>query len=226
VCDIDDTNPQNGQMRRRHVALMSLLLLPSNSGFTQPAAVNWVRLWFSARGSLDLPSTWSIIDESTRTDMAVAHEANRRYFQSRYAGTRIQVPLAAQRNIDGRPAAWMNLRSYPDQTITQEDVRRRTEAIRSDLVRETEATERQGAQLGVEFRSLGVTSRQIGDRLVFIVEMERRGPNDREPANVRLGRLLDGPDSCTVSVAYWRSTADIWRSVCGSILDSLRVART
>ena len=173
--------------------------------------------------TVELPRNWLVLsDNSTVTLDAYALAISSRN------GINSDLPFAANLYNDRREAvAVFNIRYYPDQDITQKDIRTISESAISDLdsMLRTEFS-KSSPTIGMKILSWhGTKAARVGNKTAFITEYERSGIADDKPFRVRLVRVLDGPSSFTITVSYRTREAVFLRPICDTIISSVKTMR-
>ena len=175
--------------------------------------------------TVELPRNWVVFsDNSTVTLDAYALAISSRN------GIKLDsdLPFAANLYNDKREAvAVFNIRYYPDQDITQKDVRTISESGISELDSMLRAEfSKSSPAMGMKILSWhGTKAARVGNKNAFITEYERSGIADDKPFRVRLVRVLDGPSSFTITVSYRAREAFFLRPICDTIIASVKTTR-
>ena len=222
-------------MRRQHDftrrGLGGLALGLAGSGrtaFAQTSVQNsaFLRLWATRKISVEVPRSWTLVNSDLRIDMSAASEAMVRRLRMETSPDS-ELPLAANRQVDGVVWAWMNLRVYRDAQLDSQAAVRA--ASRSDLAAvdaEYRAlVERSAPIVGYQLSRWIPTTRvrSAGGLQILLCHYERTGISGRPPATVRLARVLAGVDSFTLTCAYQTQRDVLFREVALRMIDSLEM---
>lgn len=182
------------------------------------AQSNFVRIQLPAGVSLELPRNWTELTDSQRTTLDATVEAR---------GLKdgpSTLPYAAKL-FEGRDSiAMMNIRYYPDETLTQGEVRRVTSAE----VREFDAglqeisARTMGSRVAVW---KGTSVRTVGGLTCLVTEYHRRGVTSSGLWRVRLVRVFSGPRSFTLTVSHLAARDFDLGAITDYIIASLRQRR-
>lgn len=212
-------------LNRRRLLGLTASVFPTLAG-AQDLATSYVRLWATRRISVEVPRSWALLDGNQRIDLSAVAEAIRRRTMPNEPADRSDLPLAANRVVSGQSHAWMNIRTYPDQDVTQAESRRASATEISALDRELRrGLDPAAAQQGWRVESWLGTRRHLSRNglYVFITNYQRTGISGRPPATVYLARVLAAADSFTLTVAFNTDRAALYQPVAMEMIESLRV---
>jgi hypothetical protein len=172
--------------------------------------------------TLDVPSNWKRLSDSTRQTMDAARVAR----ETAATGEPLEskLPFAANLYGDGgHVLAMANLRFYYQMTMTQANVLaldgELLQAI-DDLAREE--TEKNMRRLGQEISWLGARRVALGDLVAIVCSYERKSADLLDHFCVRLVRIHDGPRSFTLTLSHRKSQTALLKPICDHIMRSLR----
>lgn len=171
--------------------------------------------------SIELPRNWVVISNNQRTTLdasVIARQGN-----AGIANFRSDLAFAANYYDDGgRTAGIVNVRYYPQQTVTQADARNASAAE----VRELDALLQQELQKGVALSGSrllawqGTSKNSINGLIVFLSSYRRSSPNG--VFQVRLVRVLDAGRSFTLTISYREDQAYFLQPISDYVIRSLR----
>ena len=172
--------------------------------------------------SLELPSNWKLLSDSTRQTMDAARVARETAAIGEPQDSKL--PFAANLYGDGgHVLAMANLRFYSQMTMTQASVLaldgELLQAI-DDLAREE--TENNMRRTGQEISWLGARRVAIGDLVAIVCSYERKSADLLDHFCVRLVRFHDGPRSFTLTLSHRKSQTALLKPICDHIMRSLR----
>lgn len=173
---------------------------------------------------------------SMPTDFVVLSGAERKalrdYVKERLAREGLEaetstLSFAANRYDDsGAAAVILNVRFYPEQSLTQAEARDLTSADIQELDGLIQGEIRKsGSAAGFSLvRWLGTHPQSIGQLRVLASEYERSSLAGPGRFRVRLLRVWNGPESFTLTVSYRVSDGKALRPLCDQIIASIRVS--
>lgn len=159
------------------------------------AQSNFVRVQLPEGVSLELPGNWTELTENQRTTLDASVEAR---------GLK-HVPSTltyAAKLFEGRASvAMMNVRYYPDETLTQREVRRATRAELRDF--DAGLQEVSARTMGSRIAAWrGTRMQTIGGLTCLVTEYQRHGVTSEGVWRVRLVRVFNGPRTFTLTVSH------------------------
>lgn len=201
------------------LALAGLAFLALCTAQAQPSSYVIVHL---PKGvSIELPRNWVVISNNQRTTLDAAVVA--RQGNAGMADFRSDLAFAANYYDDSRRTAGIvNVRYYPEQTVTQADARNLSAAE----VRELDALLQQDIQKGVALSGnrllawQGTSKNSLNGLIVFISSYRRSSPNGI--FQVRLVRVLDAGRSFTLTISYREDQAYFLQPISDYVIRSLR----
>ena len=210
-------------MRQWLLIAFMFYLLPAGAH----AAENFVKIRLPNGVSIDLPRNWIVLSGNQRITLDTAVESaldlsNRPHSKS-------SLPFAANYYTDDkRTAAMVNVRYYPDLTLTQNDAN----ATTSQDVKELDEALRQNVPAG--FGSIGMRliswngthKTKINGLIVFVTEYERGSIKSTGNFRVRLIRVFLSNRSFTLTVSYLVSQEPLLRLITDRIIRSLVIKKS
>lgn len=182
---------------------------------------SYVRVHLPRNVSIELPKNWVVISNNQRITLdasVVARQGN-----ASIADFRSELAFAANYYDDsGKTVGIVNVRYYPEQTVTQADSRNTSSAE----VRELDALLQQELQKGVALSGnrllawLGTSKNSINGLIAFLSEYRRSSPNGS--FRVRLVRVLDAGRSFTLTISYREDQAYFLQPISDYVIRSLR----
>ncbi len=172
--------------------------------------------------SVELPRNWHPLSSNQKTTINAVAQAN-----AELAGESIdsELPTAANYYDEfGKTAALMNVRYYPDQTVTQAEIRAISVADVRDIDDMMRDLLRKSADVGgfkiLEWRGTRVVKLATG--VALLVEYKRSPIRQNGNFVVRLVRVMNGSRSFTLTVSY-REDQDGWmQPITDRIIRTLR----
>lgn len=197
--------------------LLLALACLATPGFVA-AQSNFVRVQLPQGVSLELPRNWSALNDSQRTTIDAYVEA-----RGLKAG-QSTLPYAAKLFEGSQSAAMMNVRYYPDETLTQSDARRASAAE----VREFDDELRRLAARALAGKGVaswkGTSVRVIGGLTCLVTDYQRHAVTTEGLWRVRLVRVFNGPRSFTLTVSHLAARDMDLGAITDYIIASLRQA--
>jgi hypothetical protein len=179
-------------------------------------------LEFESGVSLDLPSNWKILSDSTRQTMDASRVA--REIEAQGAALDSQLPFAANLYGDaGHVLAMANLRFYAQMPTTQAEIQAmdgETLQALDDALHEESVGQMQ--RMGQTVTWLGAQRAAIGDLVAVVCSYERVSADPLDHFCVRLVRIHDGPRSFTLTLSHRKSQTALLKPICDHIMRSLR----
>lgn len=182
---------------------------------------SYVRVHLPRNVSIELPRNWVVISNNQRTTLDAAVVA--RQGNAGIADFRSELAFAANYYDDsGKTAGIVNVRYYPEQTVTQADARNASAAE----VRELDALLQQELQKGIALSGnrllawQGTSKNSINGLIVFLSTYRRSSPNGT--FQVRLVRVLDAGRSFTLTVSYREDHAYFLQPISDYVIRSLK----
>lgn len=185
----------------------------------QPHA--YVKVGLPKNVSIELPSNWVVISNNQRITLDASVVA--RLGNAGMADFRSELAFAANYyDASNRTAGIVNVRYYPEQTVTQADSRNASAAE----LRELDAVLQQELQKGIALAGgqllawLGTSKNSINGLVVFLSDYRRSAPNGS--FRVRLVRVLDAGRSFTLTISYREDQAYFLQPISDYVIRSLR----
>lgn len=190
-----------------------LLALPSWS------ASNFVRVPLGKGASIEVPRNWIVLSANQRVTLDTFVEAKG------YRRTESTLNFAANLYDDqGKTAALVNVRFYPDNPLTQAEARQATPSdLREFDIEMKKAVEAPLKAMGVEMtRWFGSRMQVINGLYVLVHEHQHSGVRDNGPTRVRGLRVWRSPRSFTVTLTYRERDATLLLPIVDYMTSSLR----
>jgi len=187
------------------------------------AVNNFVPVRLPHGGYVELPRNWEVLSENQRITLDS-------WLQSRNESASIfdassDFSFAANHYDEtGKTDAIMNVRYYPDSSVTQADARTASETDIRALDTELRDGILQASKIyGFSILTWHGTFRQeINGVTVFITEYGRSPLKNNGNFKIRLARVFRGGDSFTLTVSYREDQEFLLRPICNRIISSLR----
>lgn len=212
-------------MTRLHHSLPGFVVLALTMltlGSLARADNNYVLIQMPRGVSVELPKNWYPIRENERVTLDASTQAN-----AERAGEYVnsELPVAANYyDAAGKTAAMMNVRYYPEQTVTQGELRAATAAEVKEIDALMKGMLQQSGQVS-GFRVLewrGTTRVTLPSGVALLCEYKRSPLKNNGNFVVRLVRVMNGPRSFTLTVSY-REDQEVWmRPITDRIIRTLR----
>ena len=222
--------PRQIDLRRRTLGVLALGMGGFSSvAVAQAPAPNspFVRLWATRKISVEIPRSWSLIENNRRIDIDAASDALSRRVRPLDPPLATDLPLAASRYVNNAVVALMNVRTYRDPEMgSQAEVRgwgRSDIDVMNAAIRQ--GLEQSVTAMGVQIlRWDGTTRITNRNGLHILLSLyERSGIGGRLPVTVRLARVLAGMDSFTLTASYVTQQEVLFREVVLTMIESIRM---
>jgi len=181
----------------------------------------YVRVGLPKNVSIELPRNWFVISNNQQITLDASVVA--RHGNAGIADFRSELAFAANYyDESNRTAGIVNVRYYPEQTVTQADSRNASTAE----VRELDAVLQQELQKGITLAGgqllswAGTSKHSVNGLIVFLSDYRRGSPNGS--FRVRLVRVLDAGRSFTLTVSYREDQAYFLQPISDYVIGSLR----
>lgn len=200
-----------------------LLALGCLSGLTPAgAANNFVVVRLPQGVQVELPRNWEALSNNQRITLDATVQS--RLERTGDFDASSDLNFAANYYDDaGTVAALMNVRYYPEMDVTQRDSRDAGPADIEELDRTLRANlDKAGKEIGFTVLAWKGTQKQVINGTVVFVTEYRRSPIKSGNFVVRLIRVLNGPQSFTLTVSYRESDEFLLRPISDRIISSLR----
>jgi hypothetical protein len=176
--------------------------------------------------TIELPRNWVIISQNQRITLDSAVEAGLDLSGFDYLNS--ELPFAANYFDDaGNAKGLINLRYYPDMSVTQDDAskwsRENIEELDSGLEKSIRDSENVSGLKVTAWK--GTESAILNGVFVFITEYERASSNPGGDFSVRLVRVLAGSQSLTMTISYQLQQGVLLKPVTDKIIESLAIGR-
>lgn len=187
------------------------------------AASNYVPVELPHGVRIELPRNWEALSRNQRITLDSSVEARAGGGGAFDASSDFNFAANAYDEM-GKTAAIVNIRYYPEKSLTQADAR----AATSRDVQELDATLQSGAaQAGRAggysiLTWFGTAQQTLNGKVVFITEYERTAINNNGAFRVRLVRVFNEAASFTLTVSYRSSQEYLLRPICDRVIASLR----
>lgn len=173
---------------------------------------------------LRMPRNWRVLTDDSRITLEAATEALESSINAESLPS--TLPFAASYYDGNRATAGMlNVRYYPENTVTQSDVRSmlpsELKALDGELRSGLSSSAKASGNKLLEWR--GTKAVDI-DGLRFLVSEYRRSSPRQKSFRVRLVRLLDGARSLTVTVSY-REDEHLLGPITDHMISTLQLSR-
>lgn len=188
------------------------------------AVNNFVTVRLPHGVQIEIPRNWQVLSANKRITLDTVVQSRNESAGLFYASS--DLNFAANCYDDaGKTTAVINIRYYPDFTITQAEARATTQAD----IRELDATLRESARqtsknYGVSILAWHGTKKQLINGTTAFVTEYKRSPIKRNGIFlVRLVRILNAGKSFTLTVSYRIDQEYFMKPICDHIISSLRI---
>ena len=187
------------------------------------AADTYVPLQLARGVRIELPRNWTVLSKNQGVTLEAATQAN--IEKATPLNFQNELGFAANYyNEGGRVDAIVNVRYYPEEPFTQNNVEEATLPQIVELDKALERGMRAGAQpAGINIAEWRGTRRQsINGVQALVTEYRRNALRDPGFFRVRLVRVFDGSSTFTLTVSYRESEEYLMRPICDRIISKLR----
>lgn len=173
--------------------------------------------------NLELPSNWDVFRENQR--LRINSVAQSRVGIDFFDASSDLTFVAFFYDQEGKSAAKVNIRYYPDEDLSQADARAASEVE----IRELDKILRAGVELGAAKNDgkilawYGTKKNVLNGFTVFITEYKRSPTKNNSAFHVRLVRIFNKNKSFTLTVSYRENLKNILKPICVRIEASLRI---
>lgn len=188
-----------------------------------PAAGSYVFLKLPRGVSAELPRNWVTISDNQRVTLDAWVQAKTEKFSD--SSSVSELSFAANYYDDrGQTAGIFNIRYYPQQEVTQRDVK---EASSQDIA-EIDAELRKNLVPGMEAAGNRLLewrgTRRININGIAVLVSEYRRSSRQGPAfRAQLVRVLAGPRSFTVTISYREDQEYFLAPICERVIQTIRM---
>jgi hypothetical protein len=179
---------------------------------------NFIRVQLGKGASIEVPKNWIVLSDDQRVLLDTAVES--------IAGNKNEVELNFAANlydIKGQRMAHINARFYPENPLTQNEVKDFTVSDISSLDSNLKkATKSSGEILGQAVEWYGLRKEKIGNLIVLVHEHKSLGNEKEEATHVRGLRVSNYPRSFTVTMSYRIRDESILRPIIDYMTNSLQ----
>lgn len=200
-----------------------LLLIFAGSVLSASATGSYVVLKLPKGVSTELPRNWVVISDNQRITLDAWVQAKTEKFSD--SVSRSELSFAANYYDDrGQTVGIFNIRYYPDQEVTQRDIKEASDEdikeidfeLRKNLVPGVEAA---GNRL-LEWRG---TRRININRIAVLVSEYRRSSRQGPAFRTQLVRVLAGQRSFTVTISYREDQHHFLAPICERVIQTIRM---
>ena len=173
--------------------------------------------------SIDLPINWQVISNNERITLDA-------YVETLFDPLDSEFPFAANYyNDNDEIDALMNIRYYPWEVVTQENV---INMFTPDVLRAMDDVVHKGIMLAMPKANLkmlswnGTKKKLIKDTVALVTEYRRYEGLSKSNARVRLVRVLNGNKSFTLTVSYVdnKKSSFMLKEITNRIIESLSLS--
>jgi hypothetical protein len=204
------------------IAVASIAIFIPHVAVAQPQTYVAIRL--PKNVSIELPRNWVVISNNQRITLDAAVIA-REYLQQQKAVADFRSDLAFAANYyddDGKTAGIVNVRYYPDRSVTQSEIR----SISADGIRQIDLALQGEVQRGIVTSGnrllawQGTSKQEINNSVALVSDYRRSSENGA--FRVRLIRVLDAGQSFTLTISYREDQANFLQPISDRVIKSLR----
>ena len=173
--------------------------------------------------SIDLPINWQVISNNERITLDA-------YVETLFDPLDSEFPFAANYyNDNDEIDALVNIRYYPSEVVTQENV---INMFTPDVLRAMDDVVHKGIMLAMPKANLkmlswnGTKKKLIKDTVALVTDYRRYEGLSKSNARVRLVRVLNGNKSFTLTVSYVdnKKSSFILKEITNRIIESLSLS--
>jgi len=173
--------------------------------------------------SIDLPINWQVISNNERITLDA-------YVETLFDPLDSELPFAANYyNDDDEIDALVNIRYYPSEVVTQENV---INMFTPDVLRAMDDVVHKGIMLAMPKANLkmlswnGTKKKLIKDTVALVTDYRRYEGLSKSNARVRLVRVLNGNKSFTLTVSYVdnKKSSFMLKEITNRIIESLSLS--
>ena len=173
--------------------------------------------------SIDLPINWQVMSNNERITLDA-------YVETLFDPLDSEFPFAANYyNDNDEIDALMNIRYYPREVVTQENV---INMFTPDVLREMDDVLYKGIMLAMPKANLkmlswnGTKKKLIKDTVALVTDYRRYEGLSKSNARVRLVRVLNGNKSFTLTVSYAdnKKSSSMLERITNRIIESLSLS--
>jgi len=173
--------------------------------------------------SIDLPINWQVISNNERITLDA-------YVETLFDPLDSEFPFAANYyNDNDEIDALMNIRYYPREVVTQENV---INMFTPDVLRAMDDVVHKGIMLAMPKANLkmlswnGTKKKLIKDTVALVTDYRRYEGLSKSNARVRLVRVLNGNKSFTLTVSYVdnKKSSFMLKEITNRIIESLSLS--
>lgn len=187
---------------------------------------NFVVVKLPKRVSVELPQNWIVLSKNERTTLEASVQARAELLNTFDASTDLTF-AANSYDEHNLTQAMINVRYYPEQAVTQEDLATLSDDEFNDLDVELHKNLKAGVEsTGGKLTEWFGTKKQNRRGITALISAYRR-PSGRTPSTfyVRTFLVLNGPDSFTVTVSFREDRKVLLEPICERIIRSIRVGK-
>ena len=200
-----------------------VLILFLFAGTISIAGSNYKTISLPKGVSIDLPINWQVISNNERITLDA-------YVETLFDPLDSELPFAANYyNDDDEIDALVNIRYYPWEVVTQENV---INMFTPDVLREMDDVLYKSSTLAMKKISgkmlswNGTKKKLIKDTVALVTEYRRYSGLSKSNARVRLVRVLNGNKSFTLTVSYVdnKKSSFMLKEITNRIIESLSLS--
>ena len=200
-----------------------VLILFLFAGTISIAGSNYKTISLPKGVSIDLPINWQVISNNERITLDA-------YVETLFDPLDSELPFAANYyNDDDEIDALVNIRYYPSEVVTQENV---INMFTPDVLRAMDDVVHKGIMLAMPKANLkmlswnGTKKKLIKDTVALVTEYRRYEGLSKSNARVRLVRVLNGNKSFTLTVSYVdnKKSSFMLKEITNRIIESLSLS--
>ena len=200
-----------------------VLILFLFAGTISIAGSNYKTISLPKGVSIDLPINWQVISNNERITLDA-------YVETLFDPLDSELPFAANYyNDDDEIDALVNIRYYPSEVVTQENV---INMFTPDVLRAMDDVVHKGIMLAMPKANLkmlswnGTKKKLIKDTVALVTEYRRYEGLSKSNARVRLVRVLNGNKSFTLTVSYAdnKKSSFMLEEITNRIIESLSLS--
>ena len=200
-----------------------VLILFLFAGTISIAGSNYKTISLPKGVSIDLPINWQVISNNERITLDA-------YVETLFDPLDSEFPFAANYyNDNDEIDALMNIRYYPWEVVTQENV---INMFTPDVLRAMDDVVHKGIMLAMPKANLkmlswnGTKKKLIKDTVALVTDYRRYEGLSKSNARVRLVRVLNGNKSFTLTVSYVdnKKSSFMLKEITNRIIESLSLS--
>ena len=200
-----------------------VLILFLFAGTISIAGSNYKTISLPKGVSIDLPINWQVISNNERITLDA-------YVETLFDPLDSELPFAANYyNDDDEIDALVNIRYYPSEVVTQENV---INMFTPDVLRAMDDVVHKGIMLAMPKANLkmlswnGTKKKLIKDTVALVTDYRRSSGLPKSNVRVRLVRVLNGNKSFTLTVSYVdnKKSSFMLKEITNRIIESLSLS--